>query len=479
MQDPCVPERFAREGYADGARAPRSWLRCQTRVTGRGSTARRGGSTRCAGSSLTGRGERCRRSPFPAALAAPAERPDRQSPTSWRAGERAADALRRVPAWSITAACGLAYVIAAPPSSDLAAAGVSQRTVRARWFCAVGQRLVRRPPPPRLLAAGAGARRGDERASLLAALSMVAATALFTRLIDGLFAAQATRVAGDLVRRGRLGVAAGQPRAVRPRPRARAGLPARRAPSPARARARPGADDLARQSRRGRVPRARAARLGAHHAFTRADRVGAGAGRRGAGADRAAAAGLPRRRRAAVRGLVLLAGARGRAGDRDVDRARGTRGPRRRRRPHASRAAHRRAAVRGDARGCVRDPQRGRRQRRPPRRTSSRARSRPWCCSPSAPACSPCWLPSCSTGRSTPRCRISARRCPILRSTAATTRRCWPSCATWGWATGSVRHASRWSQRAITPRRASSLFARRARARLGAPAGRRAQRAVL
>ena len=240
------------------------------------------------------------------------ERPDGQRPASWRARERAADALRRVPAWSITAACGLAYVLAGAAQRGSRGGGVSQRTVRTGGLYALGQRLVRRPPPPRLLGAGAGARRVDRGAAAGGALDGRRHRAV--RAADR----RPVRRAGDargvaLVCRRRIGVAAGQPRPVQPRPRARAGLPARRAPPAPRPRARAGARELARKPRRRRVPGARAARPGTHDARARAGRMGARAERRGAVADRAAAARLPRRRDTAVRWLLLLAGVRGRA----------------------------------------------------------------------------------------------------------------------------------------------------------------------
>jgi hypothetical protein len=99
-----------------------------------------------------------------------------------------------LPAWTFTAAFGLLYVLVAPLSTDLAAAGY-----RADLFARAGFTLwddgwygghhllaysVIAPALSALLSA-----------QLLAALSMTAAVALFAALIDGCFAARATRVA--------------------------------------------------------------------------------------------------------------------------------------------------------------------------------------------------------------------------------------------------------------------------------------------
>lgn len=101
---------------------------------------------------------------------------------------------RRAPAWSITAAMGLAYVIAAPPSADLAAASYrSDLFARAGltlwdngWYG--GHHLLGYS----LLAPALGWLIGLH---LLAALSMTGAAALFAALIDGRFSARATRIA--------------------------------------------------------------------------------------------------------------------------------------------------------------------------------------------------------------------------------------------------------------------------------------------
>jgi MFS family permease len=102
--------------------------------------------------------------------------------------------VRRVPAWAITASFALAYVLVAPASSDLAAAGYrSDLFARAGftlwdngWYG--GHHLLAYS----LLAPALGALLGPQ---LLAALSMTAATALFALLIDGEFPPRATRIA--------------------------------------------------------------------------------------------------------------------------------------------------------------------------------------------------------------------------------------------------------------------------------------------
>ena len=101
---------------------------------------------------------------------------------------------RATPAWAITAVLGLAYVIAAPPSTDLAAAAYrSDLFARAglvlwdnSWYG--GHHLLAYS----LLAPALGTLLGPQ---LLAALSMTIATALFAALIGGRFSARATRVA--------------------------------------------------------------------------------------------------------------------------------------------------------------------------------------------------------------------------------------------------------------------------------------------
>ncbi len=111
-----------------------------------------------------------------------------------RAGMRTSAFARSIPAWAITATFALAYVIAAPPSTDLAAA-----TYRSNLFSRVGFTIWDNSwygghhlPAYSILAPALGAWIGPQ---LLAALSMVAATALFALLIDGRLPARAARVA--------------------------------------------------------------------------------------------------------------------------------------------------------------------------------------------------------------------------------------------------------------------------------------------
>jgi hypothetical protein len=107
---------------------------------------------------------------------------------------RAVAGRRPLPAWTFTAAFGLLYALVAPLSTDLAAAGY-----RADLFSRAGFTLwddgwygghhllaysVIAPALSALLST-----------QLLAALSMTAAVALFAALIDGCFAARATRIA--------------------------------------------------------------------------------------------------------------------------------------------------------------------------------------------------------------------------------------------------------------------------------------------
>lgn len=101
---------------------------------------------------------------------------------------------RRAPAWTITAALGVVYVIAAPPSSDLAAA-----SYRSNLFSRVGFTLWDNSwygghhlPAYSLLAPALGALIGPQP---LAALSMTLAAALFAALIAGRFPERSTRIA--------------------------------------------------------------------------------------------------------------------------------------------------------------------------------------------------------------------------------------------------------------------------------------------
>jgi hypothetical protein len=101
---------------------------------------------------------------------------------------------RALPAWAIVAACGVAFVIAAPPSSDLAAAGYrSDLFSRAGltlwdngWYG--GHHLLGYS----LLAPALGALLGLQ---VLAALSMTAAALLFEKLVAGRAPARAARAA--------------------------------------------------------------------------------------------------------------------------------------------------------------------------------------------------------------------------------------------------------------------------------------------
>jgi hypothetical protein len=123
----------------------------------------------------------------------------RGTPPAPRTSEHEPGALLgQVPPWvlatALTAVLGLAYVIVAPPSTDLAAAAY-----RSGLFSRVGFTLWDNSwygghhlPAYSLLAPALGAWLGPQ---LLNALAMVAATALFALLIDGCFPARATRIA--------------------------------------------------------------------------------------------------------------------------------------------------------------------------------------------------------------------------------------------------------------------------------------------
>ncbi len=114
--------------------------------------------------------------------------------------DRAADpgsvsgSRRLPPAWTITAALAVVYLIAAPPSPDLAAA-----SYRSDLFSRVGFSLWDNSwygghhlPAYSLLAPALGSLLGPR---LLTALSMTIATALFATLIDRRFAPRATYIA--------------------------------------------------------------------------------------------------------------------------------------------------------------------------------------------------------------------------------------------------------------------------------------------
>jgi hypothetical protein len=101
---------------------------------------------------------------------------------------------RRAPAWTVTALAGIAYLIAQPPSPDLAAA-----SYRSDLFSRAGFSLWDNSwygghhlPAYSLLSPGLGALIGPR---LLTALSMTAATALFALLIRERFATGAARLA--------------------------------------------------------------------------------------------------------------------------------------------------------------------------------------------------------------------------------------------------------------------------------------------
>jgi hypothetical protein len=99
-----------------------------------------------------------------------------------------------LPAWLVAAVLGLAYVLTAPLSTDLSAAAY-----RSHLFSQAGFTLWdngwyggHHLPAYSILAPALGAWLGPQ---LLVALALVAATALFERLVDGLFPTPATRIA--------------------------------------------------------------------------------------------------------------------------------------------------------------------------------------------------------------------------------------------------------------------------------------------
>jgi hypothetical protein len=107
---------------------------------------------------------------------------------------RARSLSRRPPAWTVTAVLGLIYVIAAPPSSDLAAASYRSQLFGQSGFALWdngwygGHHL----PAYSVFAPALGWLIGPQ---LLAAVSMTLAAALFAALIDGRFPERATRIA--------------------------------------------------------------------------------------------------------------------------------------------------------------------------------------------------------------------------------------------------------------------------------------------
>ena len=117
-----------------------------------------------------------------------------RAPALHTAGARAARVLGAMPAWSITAVAGIADLIAAPPSADLAAASYRSELFGASGFALWdngwygGHHLpaysVLTPALSWLISS-----------RLLAVLSLTAAAALFAALIDARFPARATRIA--------------------------------------------------------------------------------------------------------------------------------------------------------------------------------------------------------------------------------------------------------------------------------------------
>ncbi len=125
-------------------------------------------------------------------------RPAEPQPTAGAGTPPASDAAgtaRLPPAWTITAALGVVYLILAPQGPDLAAASYRSSLFSTAGFTLWdnswygGHHLLAYS----VLAPALGALIGPQP---LAAISMVIATALFARLIDGRFPAPATRIAG-------------------------------------------------------------------------------------------------------------------------------------------------------------------------------------------------------------------------------------------------------------------------------------------
>jgi hypothetical protein len=103
-------------------------------------------------------------------------------------------ALRLPPAWTITAALAVVYLLLAPQSPDLAAASYRSSLFSSAGFTLWdnswygGHHLLAYS----VIAPALGALVGPQ---LLAAISMVGATGLFERLLDGCFDTRATRIA--------------------------------------------------------------------------------------------------------------------------------------------------------------------------------------------------------------------------------------------------------------------------------------------
>ncbi len=115
---------------------------------------------------------------------------------AWGVGSTPAGRARRIPpAWTITAALAVVYLILAPQSPDLAAASYRSNLFSTAGFTLWdnswygGHHLLAYS----VIAPALGALIGPQP---LAAISMVIATALFARLIAGRFPARATAIAG-------------------------------------------------------------------------------------------------------------------------------------------------------------------------------------------------------------------------------------------------------------------------------------------
>jgi hypothetical protein len=117
------------------------------------------------------------------------------SPSSGQSARPPLKLVRLPPAWTITAALAVVYLILAPASPDLSAA-----TYRSDLFSRVGFTLWDNSwygghhlPAYSLLAPALGALIGPR---LIVAISTIVATALFVAVIDGWFPPRATRIAG-------------------------------------------------------------------------------------------------------------------------------------------------------------------------------------------------------------------------------------------------------------------------------------------
>jgi hypothetical protein len=130
----------------------------------------------------------------PSVAQAGAARRDEAIRAAWPGGRRLRSRAATLPAWLLTAALGLLYVLLAPASSDLAAAGYRSDLFSRvgftlwdnGWFA--GHHLLAYS----LLAPPLGALLGPQA---LGALSMTAATGLFTLLVRGQFTLRGERVA--------------------------------------------------------------------------------------------------------------------------------------------------------------------------------------------------------------------------------------------------------------------------------------------